>query len=176
MQSSKTLPDYLAPNLDIVFVGINPGEYSARVGHYFARKQNGFWDALNQSGLLAEELTPEDDHRLPQFGFGLTDIAKRPSARAAMLDDREFVQGGEELKKKLGKFSPLLICFVGLYGYRKAFNAKARLGKQDERWGESYLYIVPSTSPLNARYRKEMDNWFKQLKILRDQLKGERHV
>jgi len=176
MESYKTLPDYLAPNLDIVFVGINPGEYSARVGHYFARKQNGFWDALNKSGLVPEELTSEDDQRLLQFGFGLTDIAKRPSSRAAMLADREFVDGGEELKKKLEKLSPLLICFVGLYGYRKAFNSKARLGRQDERWGKSYLFIVPSTSPLNARYRKNIGDWFKQLKILRDQLKGERHV
>jgi TDG/mug DNA glycosylase family protein len=176
MNTLKTLPDYLKPNLDIVFVGINPGEYSARVGHYFARKQNGFWTALNQSGLLSEELTAEDDHRLPEFGFGLTDIAKRPSARAAMLDDREFVLGGEELKKKLEKFSPLLICFVGLYGYRKAFDRTAVLGLQLARWKQSYLCIMPSTSPLNARYRNNIGDWFKQLKILRDQLKGERHV
>ncbi|MBI5033480.1 MAG: mismatch-specific DNA-glycosylase [Chloroflexi bacterium] len=176
MQSFKTLPDYLAPNLDIVFVGINPGEYSARVGHYFARKQNGFWTALKQSGLLSEELTPQDDHRLPQLGFGLTDIAKRPSARANLLADREFVAGGEELKRKLEKFSPLIICFVGLYGYRQAFDRTAVLGLQPARWKQSYLFIVPSTSPLNARYRKNINDWFKQLKILRDQLKGERHV
>ena len=172
----ETLPDYLAPHLDIVFVGINPGEYSARVGHYFARNQNSFWTALNESGLVSEKLMPEDDRRLPQFGFGLTDIAKRPSARAAMLDDRELVQGGEVLKKKLEKFAPLLICFVGLYGYRKAFDRDAALGLQTARWKQAYLYIVPSTSPLNARYRKNINDWFKQIKILRDQLKGERHV
>ncbi len=68
------LPDYLAPNLDIIFVGINPGEYSARVGHYFARKTNLFWTALYQAGLVPEKLAPQDDYRLPGFGYGLTDI------------------------------------------------------------------------------------------------------
>ncbi len=62
------LPDYLAPNLEIVFVGINPGEYSDRVGHYFARPQNLFWTALYQAGLVPQKLTPADDSRLLQFG------------------------------------------------------------------------------------------------------------
>jgi TDG/mug DNA glycosylase family protein len=172
----ETLPDYLAPHLDIVFVGINPGEYSAKIGHYFARKQNGFWIALNQSGLVSETLLAEDDHRLPRLGLGLTDVVKRPTARANLLNDDEFQEGGRALRQKLEQLCPLIICFVGLYGYRKSFDRSAVLGLQHVRWQESHLFIVPSTSPLNARYRKTINDWFKQLKTLRDQLKGEYHV
>ena len=173
---NATLPDYLAPHLDIVFVGINPGEYSARVGHYFARKQNGFWTALNQSGLVPEMLTPEDDVRLSKMGLGLTDIVKRPTSRADQIEDDEFKQGGQALQRKLKKLSPLIICFVGLTGYRKAFDRNAVLGRQQTRWNSSHLFIVPSTSPLNAKYRKNIPNWFGQLRILRDQVKGENYV
>ncbi len=158
------LSDYLAPDLDIVFVGINPGEYSARVGHYFARKQNLFWAALNESGLVPVRLGPEDDYRLPQFGLGLTDIVKRATPNASTLTREEFVVGGRLLRAKLEPLRPRVICFNGLQGYRTAFDRKAALGPQTARWGESRLYIVPSTSPLNARYRWEIPEWFRRLK------------
>ncbi len=167
------LPDYLAPNLDIVFVGINPGEYSDRVGHYFARRSNLFWDALNASGLVPEPLRPEHDYRLPGFGLGLTDIVKRPTANASLVSAAEFVRGGRMLRAKLQRFAPRLVCFVGLVGYRQAFDRKAGLGVQDERWGQAHLYIVPSTSPRNARYRPELTEWFRQLKVYLDLLKAE---
>lgn len=166
----KTLPDYLAPNLDIVFVGINPGEYSARVGHYFARKQNSFWTALNRSGLVPEWLTPEDDRRLPRFGLGLTDIVKRATPNASYISSAEFVAGGKMLREKLKSLAPRIICFVGLTGYRQAFDRKARLGLQTTRWGKSHLFIVPSTSARNAHYRKGISDWFQQLKDYRDTL------
>ena len=79
----KTLPDYLAAGLDIVFVGINPGIQSAQVGHYFAGSRNRFWDALNRSGLVDEELGPDTDARIIQHGIGLTDVVKRPSSSAS---------------------------------------------------------------------------------------------
>ena len=165
------LPDYLALNLDIVFVGINPGEYSDQVGHYFARKQNLFWPALNQSGLLPETLVPEDDYRLPQFGFGLTDVVKRATSNSSYVAEAEFVEGGKVLRAKLEPLAPLIICFVGLVGYRKAFEPRAMLGLQEERWGSSQLFIIPSTSPRNAYYRREIGDWFHRLKAFRDQLR-----
>ncbi len=167
------LPDYLAPNLDIVFVGINPGEYSARVGHYFARKQNSFWTALNQSGLVPERLTPEDDQRLLQFGLGLTDLVKRATRNASYISRAEFVAGGKRLREKLESLAPRIICFVGLTGYRQAFDRKARPGLQTARWGKSYLFIAPSTSARNARYRAGIVDWFRKLKHYLDQAKEE---
>ncbi len=166
-----SLPDYLAPNLDIIFVGINPGEYSAKVGHYFARKQNLFWTALNASGLVPEVLSPVDDARLLQFGIGLTDVVKRATRNSSFVAESEFIEGGKELKAKLVPLAPCLIGFVGLIGYRQAFNPRAVLGAQPEQWGQSHLFIVPSTSPRNAYYRPEVENWFKRLKAYLDQLK-----
>jgi double-stranded uracil-DNA glycosylase len=170
------LPDYLQPNLDIVFVGINPGEYSNRVGHYFARKQNAFWTALNASGLVDETLIPEDDARLPQLGLGLTDIVKRATPNANQVAESEFLTGGKALRAKLEPLAPHIICFVGLVGYRQAFDRTAQLGAQAGRWGAAHLFIVPSTSPRNARYRNEIVTWFKRLKEYRDQLKGATHA
>ncbi len=164
----KTLPDYLAPNLDIVFVGINPGEYSARVGHYFARPQNAFWTALSESGIAPQALTPRDDARITQFDLGLTDLVKRATRNASQVRKEEFIRGGKNLREKLEPLAPRIICFVGLTGYRQAFDRKARLGLQTARWGKSYLFIVPSTSARNARYRKEIPDWFRQLKKFRD--------
>ncbi len=165
------LPDYLAPNLDIVFVGINPGEYSDRVGHYFARPQNAFWAALSESGIVAETMTARDDARITQFGLGLTDLVKRASKSASEVTRKEFMEGGKALRAKLEPLAPRVICFVGLTGYRAAFDPSARLGAQSSRWGASRLFIVPSTSARNARYRKEIVRWFKKLKIFVQQAK-----
>jgi TDG/mug DNA glycosylase family protein len=166
------LPDYLAPDLDIVFVGLNPGEYSDRVGHYFARPQNAFWAALRDSGIVAEKLAPGDDARITQFGLGLTDLVKRPSKSASEVTRQEFIKGGEALRAKLAPLAPRVICFVGLTGYRAAFDRHARLGAQPSRWGISRLFIVPSTSARNARYRKETVGWFKELKRFLNQAQG----
>lgn len=164
------LPDYLKANLDIVFVGINPGEYSARVGHYFARPQNLFWSALNGSGLVNELLTPQDDHRLPDFGLGLTDIVSRATPNASHLRSEEFAEGMQLLRAKLEPLSPRIVCFVGLVGYRSAIDRPAQLGEQRMRWSKICLYIVPSTSPLNAYYRTQTADWFRRLRQFRDAL------
>ncbi len=167
------LPDHLAPNLDIVFVGLNPGEYSDRVGHYFARKQNMFWSALYRSGLVPEPLTPEDDGRITEFGYGLTDIVKRATRNIDEVTADEFRTGGKRLRAQLEALAPEVICFVGLSGYRLAYDRKAKPGVQDVQWGRSHLFIVPSTSPRNAGYsRQEIIDWFTRLKSYRDQLKG----
>lgn len=165
------LPDYLAPHLDIVFVGINPGTYSDRVGHYFARKQNLFWTALNASGLVPEPVGPEDDARLPGLGLGLTDIVKRSSGSATEVSVAEFVEGGRVLRAKLTPLAPRIICFAGLVGYRLAFDESARPGVQPETWGASHLFVVPSPSPRNAYYKNEIIAWFKRLKAHLDTLK-----
>lgn len=164
------LPDYVAPNLRLVFVGLNPGEYSARLGRYFARKQNLFWPALNASGLVPEPVGPEDDHRLLDFGIGLTDLVKRATPNVSHLAPDEFRAGGQSLRARLAPLAPRLVCFVGLMGYRIAFDAHARLGPQPVTWGRSALYLVPSTSPRNARYRPDIVTWFRRLSAYLDEL------
>jgi len=165
------LPDYLVPHLDIIFIGLNPGTYSDKKGHYFARSTNLFWTAVFESGLVTERLLPQDDVRMIEFGYGLTDLVPRATPNIDSLTRDEFVAGGETLRAKVELYAPRIACFVGITGYRAAFDKRAVLGAQSSPgWGNTKLFIVPSTSPRNAYYRPQVINWFKQLKTFRDTL------
>jgi TDG/mug DNA glycosylase family protein len=167
------LPDYLAEGLEIVFIGLNPGTYSDKRGHYFARSTNLFWTALYEAGLVTERLKPEDDVRLNDFGYGLTDLVPRATPNIDTLTREEFVAGGEILCAKIERYQPKIACFVGITGFRSALNRRAALGAQaSPQWGATKLFIVPSTSPRNAYYRPHVIAWFKQLKEFRDNQKG----
>jgi len=148
----ETLPDYLRAGLDLVFVGLNPGLYSARVGHYFAFKPNRFWPALSASGLVPEPVGPEDDTRLLDWGIGLTDIVKRPTRGIHELTRREFVHGTKTLQEKIARYRPHVVCFVGLTGYQICCGEKRGLGVQPGQFGSASAFVIPSTSPRNANY------------------------
>ena len=150
-----TLPDYLREGLDIVFVGLNPGLYSAQVGHYFAYKQNRFWPALSASGLVPEPVGPEDDARLLEWGIGLTDVVKRPTRGIHELKPVEFRRGAKALQEKIERYQPHIVCFVGLTGYRVCCSNVGELGRTTDRFGGAQVFVIPSTSPRNARYSLE---------------------
>ncbi len=152
---AETLPDYLQPGLDVVFVGLNPGLYSARVGHYFANTVNRFWKALSASGLVPERVGPEDDARLPGWGIGLTDIVKRPTRGIDEVSRAEFRQGAAVLHTKIAACAPRIVCFNGLVGYRLCCGNAAGLGDRTRRFAGAPAFAVPSTSPRNARYTFE---------------------
>lgn len=168
------LPDYLAPNLEIIFVGLNPGRYSDKVGHYFARSTNLFWTALYESGLVSQRLGLQDDVRINEFGFGLTDLVPRVTPNIDSLTRDEFGAGGEILRAKIERFAPRVTCFVGITGFRAAFDRRAMFGAQSSPdWGNTKLFIVPSTSPRNAHYRPRVVEWFSELKRFQHSLKQE---
>jgi len=146
------LPDHLAPGLDIVFVGINPGERSARIGHYYGNPRNPFWRLLHEAGLTPRQLKPEEDRLLPSFGLGVTDIVKRPSRGAGDLAGREFREGRRSLEAKLLAARPPLVCFNSVTGYVRYFGARSfrRFGRQRVTIGASRVFVMPSTSPANA--------------------------
>jgi TDG/mug DNA glycosylase family protein len=148
-QSHQTLPDILAPGLDLVFAGINPSIYSAERGHYFARPSNRFWACLNVSGIVPVLLGPGDDQRLLEFGIGLTDIVKRPTHSSAELTPAEFAEGREVLRAKLLEAAPAAVCFVGKLAYQQ-FSARRSLpfGLQPEQIGPATVWVMPSTSGL----------------------------
>lgn len=150
--AEKTLPDYLRPGLDIVFIGLNPGLYSAQVGHYFAHKQNRFWPALSASGLVPDILGPQDDARLPDWGLGLTDIVKRPTHGIHELTKMEFRRGAKVLEEKIAYYRPRIVCFVGFTGYNMCCGKEGGAGRQDARFGGAHVFVIPSTSPRNAHY------------------------
>ena len=144
------LPDYLRPGLRLVFVGFNPGERSARVGHYYAGRGNQFWNFLYESGLTPIRLTPEEDHRVLEFGIGLTDLVKRWSRSVGDLGRSDFRQGVPALQAKLLQVSPGAIAFNGKMAYEKFQGSKAELGAQRARLGNSRIYVLPSTSGRNV--------------------------
>jgi TDG/mug DNA glycosylase family protein len=160
----KTLPDYLRPDLTLVFIGINPGFYSAQVGRYYARPGNLFWWALSNSGLVPQAVGPEQDSELLQWGIGLTDVVKRPTHSSGDLTQEEFDAGAKVLSQKIEVNAPRVACFVGLLGATAFLGRHARPGPLTERIGSTRLFAVPSPSRRNAHYGREgILGFFRQL-------------
>jgi double-stranded uracil-DNA glycosylase len=175
----QTLPDLLRDGLEVVFVGINPGLYSAAQGHYFARRTNRFWPAFSRSalsqsarrGLGLAALGPEHDAALLAYGFGFTDVVKRPTGNTGELAPGEFAAGAPLLLKKLAGHRPLVACFHGLTGYRPfarvvfADDERApALGLQPRSIGETRLFVVPNPSPANAHFTPaDQAGWYDRL-------------
>lgn len=178
----KTLPDYLAPGLDLVFIGINPGLYSVEKGHYFARSTSRFWPAFSASklseqvrrGLNASVLGPAHDAELLRFGIGLTDTVKRPTANAAGLTRSDFEMWIPILLKKLQHYRPRVACFHGITAYRpflelamQSPGRKPVLGEQAQMIGETRLFVVPNPSPANAHFTvHDQASWYDRVSRL----------
>ncbi len=163
----RPLPDYLRKSLQLVLVGCNPGLRSARLGHYYAGRGNQFWPLVSQSGLVREPITYAEDARLLDLGIGLTDIVKRPSRAASDLDVADYRKGREVLKKKIRRYHPQVVAFVGKGVYEKFSHQHVRLGPQPERFFGARVFVLPSTSGLNAsmsrpqklRYFRRLARW-----------------
>jgi double-stranded uracil-DNA glycosylase len=148
------LPDVIAPNLDVLFCGINPGLYSAATGHHFARPGNRFWPALHQSGFTPRLLHPSEQNLLLDLGLGITNIVARPSARADELTRSELQAGATRLTRLAESRSPRFVAVVGISAYRSAFNRPhATIGEQPERIATARLWVLPNPSGLNAHYQ-----------------------
>jgi TDG/mug DNA glycosylase family protein len=150
-----SLPDYLQLDLDLVFVGFNPGERSAAVGHYYAGRGNLFWPLLYEAGLLPEALTYTEDYRVVEFGIGLTDLVKRPSRSSADLSLAEARAGAVTLTDKLLTYAPRVVCFngKGVYTWYSG-RPTVTLGPQSDTIGRAGVFVVPSTSGRNGRFRR----------------------
>ena len=154
--TGKTVPDIIAPDLQILFCGINPSLYSAAVGHHFARPGNRFWRSLYAAGFTERLLAPFEDRDLVQFGYGLTNIVDRSSARADELDAEELVIGQQQLAAKVQHYRPQCLAVLGIGAYRTAFNRpKAVMGRQDESLDGAIVWVLPNPSGLNAHYQLE---------------------
>ena len=164
-----TLPDYLRPGLKLVFIGLNPGLYSARAGKYFARPTNRFWSALSASEVVGTNLVAGDESLLFGKGMGFTDVVKRATGQVSEVTREEIAAGVAALRGKLGECSPAVACFVGLTGYRWVFGIPVKTpvqpGLQKEAIGSVRVCVLPSTSPANARFSfNDIVEAFRQLK------------
>ena len=150
----RSIPDVLAPHLDVAFVGINPGLWSGAVGHHFARPGNRFWKALHGAGFTERVLSPFDDGSLLERGLGVTNLVTRTTATADELSVEELGDGARLLTERLEPLRPRFVAVLGIGAYRTGFGRpKAEVGPQKERLGESRLWVLPNPSGLNAHYQ-----------------------
>ncbi len=149
----RTIPDVIAHGLDVLFCGINPSLYSGAVGHHFARPGNRFWPVMHAAGFTDTLLSPSDDRTLLEVGCGLTNVVERATNSADELTAEALVQGARRLVRKVRKYRPRWIAFLGASVYRVAFDRPhAQVGPQQERIAESGVWVLPNPSGLNAHY------------------------
>jgi TDG/mug DNA glycosylase family protein len=168
--TSKTVRDVIAPNLRVLFCGINPGLYTAAVGHHFARPGNRFWPALHAGGFTDRVLSPFDEHELLKSGYGITNVVSRTTATADQLSRDEIIAGGEQLRAKVLRYKARVLAVLGVGAYRTAFNQpKATIGRQAETIGDTILWVLPNPSGLNANYQApDLARLFGELKAFSD--------
>jgi TDG/mug DNA glycosylase family protein len=150
----RTILDVIAPGLDVLFCGINPGLYSGATGNHFARPGNRFWPALDLSGFTPRQLHPSEKDQLLSLGLGITNVVDRTTARADELTNEEIVAGGRALRRKVKQYQPRYLAVLGVGAYRTAFGAKrAAVGPQEDTIGETKVWLLPNPSGLNAHYQ-----------------------
>ena len=152
--AGRKVPDVIAPNLNVLFCGINPGLYTAAVGHHFARPGNRFWPALFKSGFTESLVSPFDESELLERGIGISNVVSHATATAAELTREDFIAGGRALAAKVKRYRPKVVAILGVGAYRDAFaNPKAQIGEQPERIHDARVWVLPNPSGLNANYQ-----------------------
>ena len=171
LEVRKILPplkDRIRPGVRILFVGINPGVRSSLTGHHFAGFSNRFWKLLYESRLVPESIGHEDDDRLPEWGYGITNIVSRPTPGIDTLRAEEFVSGRLALRRKILRYKPRVVAVVGVTVFRALFperKDRVTLGLQAERIGETAVFVLPNPSGRNANFSyAEMLAAFRSLK------------
>ena len=162
----KTVQDVIAPGLKVLFCGINPGLYTAAVGHHFARPGNRFWPALYAGGFTDRLLSPAEERELLPRGYGITNVVERATATANELSAQEFIEGGRKLEAKVQHYRPTYLAILGVGAYRTAFGRpKATLGQQADKLGDTIIWVLPNPSGLNAHYQpRDLAVMFRELR------------
>jgi TDG/mug DNA glycosylase family protein len=164
------LRDRCRPGVQILFVGINPGIRSAAIGHHFAGYSNRFWKLLYESGLIPEPIGAEEDATLCDWGFGITNLIARMTPGIDTLKPHEYPAGLRILRRKVRRWRPRVVAFVGVSLYRVIFDKKGplKMGPQKELFEGAQVFVVPNPSGRNANYSyAEMLAAFRTLARLR---------
>ncbi len=168
----RTLPDYLRRGMRLVIVGCNPGERSARLGHYYAGRGNLFWPLLYDSKILPEPVEYNDDRRIIEFGIGLTDLVKRPTRGIEDIVRQEYAEGRILLSQKLEEFAPRVVAFNGKTVFEMFAQRACKLGLQKEKLYGAQVFVLPSTSGQNAVGRGNKLRYFRKLQSVLAKLPG----
>jgi TDG/mug DNA glycosylase family protein len=165
-----SLRDCIGPDPRVLFVGINPGTRSAAIGHHFAGYSNRFWRLLYDSRLVPEPITCLEDCRLPEWGYGITNLVPRSTPGIDMLRPEEFERGRGRLLKKIHEHKPHIVALVGVTVYRALFRPAAGesvLGLRSERLNGVPVFVLPNPSGRNANFTyPEMLMWYTKLRTL----------
>lgn len=154
------LTDALEPGVRLILVGINPGVTSAVTGHHFAGPTNRFWGLLYESGIVPEPITHEDDGRLPEWGIGMTNLVARPSPGIDALKPQEYLDGWKILEKKIDRYRPDIVAFVGVTMYRALWKVLGHAKAPDVTPGFQHatvhgarIFVLPNPSGRNAHFQ-----------------------
>jgi TDG/mug DNA glycosylase family protein len=166
-----SVPDLIGDGVRLLFVGINPGLWTAATQTHFAHPGNRFYPALLQAGLIEREIdrsagfTAEDRRHMIERGIGITNLVDRATVRASELDRAELRAGGERLRRIVADHRPRVVAIAGVTAYRTAFHApKAPLGRQAEDLEGAELWAVPNPSGLNAHETTEsLAAWYRRV-------------
>jgi TDG/mug DNA glycosylase family protein len=154
--ADRRVRDVIAPDLAVLFCGINPGLYTSWSGFHFAGPGNRFWPTLHAAGFTERRLAPSELHRLPEYGLGVTNVVPRATATAAELAPEEYVAGGQALARKVRRYRPRFLAVLGMGAYRTGFaQPRAGLGEQPEPIGATRVWVLPNPSGLNANYSRD---------------------
>jgi TDG/mug DNA glycosylase family protein len=153
------LTDRIEPGVRLLLIGINPGVMSATTGHHFAGPTNRFWRLLYESGIVPEPVTHEDDVRLPEWGIGMTNLVARPTPGIDTLRPQEYLEGWMILERKIERFRPEIVAFVGVTMYRALWKAigyakapEVKPGFQKATGHGARLFVLPNPSGRNAHF------------------------
>ena len=163
------LRDCIRPGVQVLFVGINPGVRSSVTGHHFAGYSNRFRKLLHESRLVPEPISFTDDVRLPDWGYGITNIVPRPTPGIDTLEPHEYAAGRLRLRRKILRYRPRLVALIGVTVFRAMFpqhKGPVPLGPKPERIGQSAVFVLPNPSGRNANYSyAEMLRAFRRLAV-----------
>jgi TDG/mug DNA glycosylase family protein len=157
---TRTLPDLLRPGLDLVFVGINPGERSAALGHYYGHAGNGFWPALAASGLVDAPVTSRDDRVCPdRWGIGFTDVVKRVVTDSTLVTAEELRAAVPAFRRRIAYAAPRAVCFTSTRAFDAVFPGARRAhgwGRQAVALDGVRVWLMPSTSGRAVAFRAQV--------------------
>ncbi|WP_431224952.1 G/U mismatch-specific DNA glycosylase [Serratia sp. L9] len=156
--------ELLAPNLQVVFCGINPGLSSAHQGYPFANGSNRFWKVIHQAGFTEHQLAPEQWRQLQDNGCGITALVARPTVAASELSRDELRSGGEDLKEKILRYQPRILAILGKQAYSSAFGLRnVAWGRQDLMLGKTGIWVLPNPSGLNRATLEQLTASYREL-------------
>lgn len=175
-EGDAAVKDVIAPGLDILFVGINPGTLSASTGFHFARKTNRFYRALYEGDLTPRLYAPEEDQTLVDLGIGITNIVERSSGMAQDVKKAEYEAGREPLREKVRKYRPLIVAFAGRMAATGYYGKPRPVGAQEDLIEGAHVFVAPSPSAANKAHHPDEDlfAWYRRLREFRDELKSGR--